>query len=206
MLKPVATSKGQQSLGFQVSEYMEKHRTAKCGEPHCRFVVMNEVSLGLPEDPYERADWYESQKEIWKPWEDGRSQHRWRWAVAKCHHCEVTALGITAGKKHLCAQWCLNTSIPEYPTGFPRGYLLWHKEHSENCTSHSWSETSESTENLSEMLSQWQHTMSLIRSSYTSSSKGKAKKNRKSSNAGRSPNSVLPSRKLPGFSIPKKSS
>ena len=36
--------------------------------------------------------------------------------------------------------------------------------------------------------------------------KGKAKKNRKSSNAGRSPNSVLPSRKLPGFSIPKKSS
>ena len=206
MLRPVVTSKDQQSLGFKVSERMDKHRTAKCGEDRCRFVVHHELGLGLPEDPYERHDWYEAQREIWKPWEDARSQHRWHWAEAKCRHCEVEGLGITAAKMHLCAQWCLNTPIPEYPTGFPRGYLLWHKEHSEKCTSHSWSEISESTENLSEMLSQWQHTMSLIRSSYTSSSKGKAKKSRKSSKDGRSQNLVLPNPKLPGFSIPKRSS
>ena len=206
MPKQAATSK-QSTLGFQVSEYMDLHRTAKCGEEKCRLVVEAELALGLPENPYERAEWYERKREEYKDWDLGRISHRWSWDVGKCHECEATeTLGIKVGRTLLCATWCLNTPISWYPVGMPTAYLADLATHSESCTSHSWSQICESTENLSEMRSQWQHMMLKVRSSFTSSSKGKTKKPKKSSSNGRSRNSASQSLKLPGFSIPKKSS
>lgn len=205
-LRQAATSK-QGTLGFRVSKYMELHRTAKCGEDRCRLVVSTELSLGLPEDPYERSAWYEAQRKKFKAWDSARIDHQWSWAKGKCHECGVTeAIVIRAGKQNICAQWCLNTILPEYPAGMPTAYLADLVTHSESCTSHSWSQICESTENLSEMLSQWQATMLKARSSYTSSSSAKTKKSPKSSKGGHSQNSASPSQKLPGFNIPKKSS
>lgn len=204
--KPVETFK-QGTLGFQVSKYLEEHRTAKCGEDRCRMIVEAELALGLPEDPYERVAWYDAQREKYKEWDLGRINHRWSWAVGQCRECKASeTLGIKVGHLMLCVTWCLNTPIPEYPVGMPTPYVEDLAKHSENCTSHSWSRICESMENLNDMRSQWQRMMLKIRSSYTSSSSEKTKKPVKSSSAGRSQNLVLPNRKLPGFSIPKKSS